>query len=220
MHKQIETRLRFVGALSEVMHECPLEKVKVSHLCERLGVSRATFYLYFQDIFDVPTWYWDHLMNKSLYRMGIDQGLFEAHLKKFNLLVENKDFFVHAFRCVGYNSVCEHGGRAVKEHILENATANAGRSFTEQELLEIDFFVAGAQYMTRTWVQGGMVEPPQQMASLFRSFAPELLVSLLEPPTSHASQPWPTARKAYSRPAEERSPLSDHRANASTPRTI
>ena len=81
MHKQIETRLRFVGALSEVMHECPLEKVKVSHLCERLGVSRATFYLYFQDIFDVPTWYWDHLMNKSLYRMGIDQGLFEAHLK-------------------------------------------------------------------------------------------------------------------------------------------
>lgn len=186
MQKQIETRLRFVDALAELMHDCPLEKVKVSHLCEHLGVSRATFYEYFRDIFDVPTWFWDHLMNKSLYRMGIDQGLFEAHLKKFNMLVQNRDFFVHAFRCIGYNSVCEHGGRAVKEHILENAMANLGRPFTEQELLEIDFFVAGAQYMTRTWVRGGMIQPPRQMAELFRSFAPELLVTYLEPPSTAA----------------------------------
>lgn len=186
MQKQIETRLRFVDALAELMHDCPLEKVKVSHLCEHLGVSRATFYEYFRDIFDVPTWFWDHLMNKSLYRMGIDQGLFEAHLKKFNMLVQNQDFFVHAFRCIGYNSVCEHGGRAVKEHILENAMANLGRPFTEQELLEIDFFVAGAQYMTRTWVRGGMIQPPRQMAELFRSFAPELLVTYLEPPSTAA----------------------------------
>ena len=55
MGKQIETRLRCVAALSDVMIECPLEKVKVSHLCEVIGISRATFYEYFQDIFDVPT---------------------------------------------------------------------------------------------------------------------------------------------------------------------
>ena len=182
MQKQIETRLRIVDALAELMHECPLEKVKVSHLCEHLGVSRATFYEYFRDIFNVPTWFWDDLMNQSLYRMGIDQGLFEAHLKKFNLLVQHKDFFVHAFRCIGYNSVCEHGGRAVKEHILENATTNIGRPLTEQELLEVDFFVAGAQYMTRTWVRGGMVQSPQQMAELFGSFAPDFLITHLEPP--------------------------------------
>ena len=118
MGRQIVTRLRFVAALSGVMKECPLEKVKVSHLCEATGISRATFYEYFQDIFDVPTWFWDYLMSRSLYRMGIDQSCFAAHLKKFELLHENKEFFVNAFKCIDYNSVCEHGGRVVKEHIL------------------------------------------------------------------------------------------------------
>lgn len=181
MQKQIETRLHFVQTLSELMLECPLEKVKVSHLCERMGVSRATFYEYFQDIFDVPTWFWDYLMASSLYRMGLDQSCFSAHLKKFELLLENKEFFVHAFKCADYNSVCEHGGRAVKEHILEVATLNAGRSLSEWELLQIDFHNTGAQYMTRAWVRDGMMQSPRCMTELFQVFMPPFLVELLEP---------------------------------------
>lgn len=181
MHKQIETRLRFVATLGEVMETCPLEKVEVSHLCEAMGVSRATFYEYFQDIFDVPTWFWDYLMSQSLYRMGIDQSCFEAHLKKFELLRENRKFFVNAYKCADYNSVCEHGGRAVKEHMIENASANAGRPFTRQQLLEIEFYNTGAQYMTRAWVRDGMEEPPLQMAELYQKFTPKFLVELLEP---------------------------------------
>ena len=181
MGRRIETQLRFVAALSTIMEECPLGKVKVSHLCEATGISRATFYEYFQDIFDVPTWFWDYLMGKSLYRMGVDQGCFEAHLRKFELLRENRDFFVNAFKCADYNSVCEHGGRVVKEHILENAAINAGRSLTEEELLEIEFYNTGAQYMTRAWVRDGMAESPQQMARLFQKFTPAFLVRYLEP---------------------------------------
>ncbi|WP_139652073.1 TetR/AcrR family transcriptional regulator C-terminal domain-containing protein [Raoultibacter phocaeensis] len=181
MQKQIETRLHFVQALSDLMLSCPLEKVKVSHLCDRMGVSRATFYEYFQDIFNVPTWFWDYLMSQSLYRMGIDQNCYDAHFKKFGLLLENKEFFVNAYKCIDYNSVCEHGGRTVKEHMLENARVNAGRSFGEQELLEIDFFVLGAQYMTRDWVRGGMMQPARTMTKLFIGFMPQFLIEALEP---------------------------------------
>lgn len=185
MGKQIQTRLRFVSALSDIMVETPLEKVKVSHLCEAIGISRATFYEYFQDIFDVPTWFWDYLMSQSLYRIGIDQGFFDAHLRKFELLFENRDFFVNAYKSVDYNSVCEHGGRVVKDHSIENATANAGHPFTEEELLEIDFYNTGAQYMTRTWVRDGMTHSPRQMAELFTKFAPDFYIHLLEPSQPH-----------------------------------
>ena len=188
MNKGMETRLRFVETLSELMETCPLERVKVSHLCERMGVSRATFYEHFRDIFDVPTWYWDHLMSQSLYRMGIDQTCFDAHLKKFNLLLDNKEFFVHAYRCADYNSVCEHGGRVVKEYMVENALANAERPFTEQELLEIDFYNTGAQYMTREWVRSGMVQTPRQMAELYQKFTPAFLIELLEPSASSGNR--------------------------------
>lgn len=181
MEKQIETRLQFVQALSELMKSRPLEKVKVAHLCDYVGVSRATFYSYFQDIFEVPAWYWDYLMDQSLYRQGVDMDCYQAHLKKFELLQGNKEFFENAFKCMSYNSVCEHGGRSVKKHALAMVEKNAGRPLTEQELLEYEFYNTGAQYMTRSWVRGDMLQSPEIMAKLFVKFIPDFIQEYLKP---------------------------------------
>ena len=121
MGRQLETRMRFVETLGVLMRTCPLEKVKVSHLCKALGVSRATFYEHFHDIFDVAVWYWDYLMGQSLYRIGADLSCYEAHFQKFKLLRENKEFFDNAFKSDDYNSVCEHGGRAMDRIMIERA---------------------------------------------------------------------------------------------------
>ena len=80
MGRQLETRMRFVETLGVLMRTCPLEKVKVSHLCKARGVSRATFYEHFHDIFDVAVWYWDYLMGQSLYRIGADLSCYEAQI--------------------------------------------------------------------------------------------------------------------------------------------
>lgn len=180
MGRQLETRMRFVETLGVLMRTCPLEKVKVSHLCKALGVSRATFYEHFHDIFDVAVWYWDHLMEQSLYRIGADLSCYEAHFQKFKLLRENKEFFDNAFKSDDYNSVCEHGGRAMDRIMIERAVERNGHSLTEEQLLLVEFFKTGAQYMTRDWVRGGMGPSPHVMAELFYSSMPSFLVRLLD----------------------------------------
>lgn len=180
MGRQLETRMRFVEALSEQMRTCPLEKVKVAHLCKGMDVSRATFYEHFHDIFDVPVWFWDHLMEQSLYRIGSDLDCYDAHVTKFMLLHENKEFFLNAFKSADYNSVCEHGGRAMGRIMVERAAAALRRPLTEEQLLAIEFFKTGAQYMTRDWVRGGMEVPPEVMARTFHASIPPFLVELLD----------------------------------------
>ncbi len=78
-----DTCLAVVAALDERMRRVSIERVKVVDLCRDAGISRATFYEYFQDVFAVATWMWDHLMETTLYRMGSTLDCYTAHLRRF-----------------------------------------------------------------------------------------------------------------------------------------
>lgn len=170
----IDTKMRVVAALQHMMEKQKLEKIKVKDLCKMTGISRTTFYEYFHDVFEVPTWLWDYLMSQSLYEIGKTQGFLEGHKKKFDLLLEHKEFFMLAFRSDDYNSVFEYGQRMVKDNMVKNALNNAGRPFTDHEYLEIEFYNAGASYMTKVWARNGMKESGEEMSELFTSFAPKV----------------------------------------------
>ena len=66
MSKQ-DTCLSVVEALDALMRTTSIDRVKVTELCRDAGISRATFYENFQDVYAVATWMWDHLMQTSLY---------------------------------------------------------------------------------------------------------------------------------------------------------
>ena len=180
MSKQ-DTCLSVVEALDVLMRTTSIDRVKVTELCHDAGISRATFYENFQDVYAVATWMWDHLMQTSLYQAGVTLSCYDAHLRKFEVLQQHRDFFVNAMRIVGYPSICQHGGRRMADHMEHIFTTKIGRDFTPDEALQLEFFVTGAKHMTRHWVERGMVEPPQQMARLFTSFVPAFMLECLEP---------------------------------------
>ena len=180
MSKQ-DTCLSVVEALDALMRTTSIDRVKVTELCHDAGISRATFYENFQDVYAVATWMWDHLMQTSLYPAGVTISRYDAHLRKFEVLQQRRDFFVNAMRIVGYPSICQHGGRRMADHMEHVFTTKTGRGLTPDEALQLEFFVTGAKHMTRHWVERGMVEPPQQMARLFTSFVPAFMLECLEP---------------------------------------
>ena len=180
MSKQ-DTCLSVVEALDALMRTTSIDRVKVTELCRDAGISRATFYENFQDVYAVATWMWDHLMQASLYQAGITLNCHDAHLRKFEALQQHRDFFVNAMRIVGYPSICQHGGRRMADHMEHVFLTKARRDYTPDEALQMEFFVTGAKHMTRHWVERGMVEPPQQMARLFTSFVPAFMLEYLEP---------------------------------------
>ena len=55
MSKQ-STCLSVVEALDALMRTTSIDRVKVTELCRDAGISRATFYENFQDVYAVATW--------------------------------------------------------------------------------------------------------------------------------------------------------------------
>ena len=184
MSRQIETRLAVVRALDECMRTQTIERVRVGSLCQLAGISRTTFYEYFEDIYAVPTWMWDYLMSQSLYLMGVRYGCREAHVRKFELMLAHKGFFVTAFRWQGYTSVIQHGGRTMTTHVSEVVERKRGGALTEDETLQMEFYMTGAKHMTHHWVVRGMREEPGRMADLFCGFMPAFALPYLEPDPS------------------------------------
>lgn len=177
---KVETCLRVVEALDKLMRTESIDRVRVTNLCKAAGISRATFYEGFRDVYGVATWMWDHLMHDTLYQAGLAYSCHEAHLRKFRALLEHREFFGNAMRITGYESICQHGGRMMEDHIEEVFTAKAGRGFTPYEALQVEFYNTGAKHMTRHWVARGMVETPESMAELFTQNMPPFVLPYLE----------------------------------------
>lgn len=180
MSTQMETRMHIVGALSDLMKDRSLEHIKVTELCRVAGISRTTFYEYFKDTYDVVSWLWDHLMQQCLYKMGSTLTCDEAHVMSFEMLLEYGNFFGNAFKSNDYNAPYCYGSRSVKSAFMVNAQRNLGRDFTRAEVLDIDFYNAGAAAMTRDWVRGGMHETPQEISESFSRCTPLFLKDLLD----------------------------------------
>ena len=85
---------------------------------------------------------------------------------------------------MGYESICQHGGRAMGEHLERVYTERAGRGLTTDEALQMDFYSAGAKHATRHWMERGMPEEPEQMVRTFERFVPRFLLPYLEPPVA------------------------------------
>ena len=181
MSKQLDTRLRIVDSMSKLMGETSPTKVRVVDVCKEAGVSRTTFYEYFEDIPAVATWFWDYLMDQTLYLIGTKYSCFEAHLRKFTVMRKHQEFLSNSFLVTSYPWVVQHGGRQMYDIYEEVLTRKLGRPLNHTESLQIEFFVTGAKHMTRHWVEGRMADSPELMAHIFTSAMPAFALPLLEP---------------------------------------
>ena len=66
-----ETRAHVLQVVSRCLDDIPLEKLSISTICERAGISRPTFYRYFSDRYDVFNWLLRTNMTASIAQVGV-----------------------------------------------------------------------------------------------------------------------------------------------------
>lgn len=56
MSKQYETKCKIIDSLETLLQTRTLDKIRINDICRQSGVSRTTFYVYFQDIYGAVQW--------------------------------------------------------------------------------------------------------------------------------------------------------------------
>jgi len=172
MSKQYETRIRIITAIEQLMRSRDPDKIRVSDICRLSGVSRTTFYVYFEDIYSAIQWCWDDLCSRTIYRINEDLSWEEGHQALFHGIREHAEFYQKCFVFKDYQSLFAYGYRKSLCRHIENLENRLGRQLTEHERFELDYSVRALSAITTKWAESGMEPSVGSMTVLMARFVP------------------------------------------------
>lgn len=160
------TKRALAAALRELMQETHFDKIQVSHICERCGMNRKSFYYHFKDKYDLVNWIFDTefitIMMESEKEMPADDRwrLIECACGYF---YENRDFYRKALKIKGQNSFSDH----LREYcfpLLKNRMARLiGDEVAED--FTINFFTDAMVCAIERWLLDKECIPPAEFVS-------------------------------------------------------
>lgn len=156
MDKHDETKYIFAGAIKDLIKVQPLDKIAVTDIVTRSGMTRQTFYRYFKDKYDLVNWYFEKLVLKSFRQMGNGCSLQEALQLKFAFIKSEHAFFKEAFKSNDYNNLINYDFNCIYEFYKGIIEKNTNHSVTEDIDFLLKMYCKGSIDMTVDWVIGDM----------------------------------------------------------------
>ena len=128
----LSTKMRIVSALDELVGEKDYEKIHVSEICERAGVSRSTFYHHFEDKNAILQWH-----SVIAYKAGIDEigrtlNWVQGHMVTSQFLSRYTNLYRDSGRGRDYGNVRQFFTRYRAETLRETVTDYIGAELTDE----------------------------------------------------------------------------------------
>ena len=178
MNEHDQTRYIFAQSIKELMANQSLDKMTVTDIVKRSGMTRQTFYRYFQDKYDLVNWYFEKLADKSFRQIGNSSTLREGLIKKFTFLLNDRIFFMQAFQSKDYNNVENYDYQCILEFYKQIIQKKIG-TIPDDIMFLLEMYCHGSITMTVNWAVGGMKESPERIADLLIAALPPRLEELL-----------------------------------------
>ena len=147
------TKREIVAAFNRLIARSEMEKITTLRIAEEAEVSKATFYRYFRDKYDVLNYNYQSLLDRSLKQCGNYRDLY---VLLYSFARDQWQNFTRAFNTTGINSfdnfIYSYSRDVVEEITKQNRN---GEGLTQEETLS---FPSGdvALQVNWTYTQGGV----------------------------------------------------------------
>ena len=183
MDKHDETKYIFAQAIKDLIKVRPLDKIAVTDIVTRSGMTRQTFYRYFKDKYDLVNWYFEKLVLKSFRQMGQGCSLKEALELKFAFIKKEHSFFKEAFKSNDYNNLVNYDYNCIYAFYKEIIENNLAHQIDQQIDFLLKMYCKGSIDMTVEWVLHDMPISIDEIVTLLIEALPDRLEPLIEKAT-------------------------------------
>ncbi len=166
--RTVQTEQKIKGVFLKLLGEKEFSRISVSEICARADIHRTTFYVHYQDVYD--------LMEKMVGEMYLEVVAFfvggekvlnkKGFLGLFQLILERQNFF-RAYLTASKDTKWER--RLIPELLAEKAEQlyqMAGYRSEKELYYHQMFFTAGLTALINEWILGGCQEPPEEMSRI------------------------------------------------------
>lgn len=166
MQMKDRTKIMFADTLEEMLKEMPLEKVRVSKLCERCGATKPTFYYYFHDKYELVAWMF--LQDFAVVHADKDPSYTAEGLNQNTMqMAKRRTFYQKAFDDSSQNSI----GKYMQEFCLQIAREavlyHTGKEMTQDQEFATRYHTYGIMGMFIEWLFGDTMTTEYLTSSLF-----------------------------------------------------
>lgn len=177
MNKQPEiteaTRNTFIEAFCELYKSKPIEKITVKELIQKAGYSRATFYNYFKDAYDLLECVENDFISSLLETItsNIEQNKVEDFVHTFVELVKSEERYINVFMNSYNNSSFIEKLKIEALPLLLSAFHVPTDNITAQYALE--FYISGLIPVIGTWLKNSQDISTEELAQLIKGILQE-----------------------------------------------
>lgn len=175
MDRHDETKYIFAQAIKDLIKVVPLDKIAVTDIVTRSGMTRQTFYRYFKDKYDLVNWYFEKLVLQSFRQMGNGCSLQEALQLKFAFINSEHSFFKEAFKSNDYNNLVNYDFNCIYEFYKGIIEKNLNHSVDDDLDFLLKMYCKGSIDMTVNWVLNDMPISIEKIVSLLIEALPKRL---------------------------------------------
>ena len=170
------TKQAIVSAFNRLIAKAEIEKITTQKIAAEAGVSKATFYRYFKDKYDVLNYNYQALLDSAVEQCDNYRDLFRL------LYSHARDAwtdFRRAFDTTGVNSF-ESFVYSYSRSVVCAITAQnrGGAALTPEENLQVDVLCWGISYMYKKWTLGQYDLDADTAADALFALMPESLKHL------------------------------------------
>lgn len=171
-HRARMTRMLIRKAFLDLLLEKPIQGISIKELCQKAGINRGTFYTHYADIYDL--------------RGRIEEELYARLTGALETILGDDPkaspvrLTTELFQCIKDNSdLCavtlgDHGDKEFLLRIIqaarERSVAHYARYFqgVSPEKIEYTyaFISSGCMGVLQKWLEGGMQESPEAIATI------------------------------------------------------
>ena len=167
------TERDIISAFNRLLSKNDIEKITTQMIADEAMISRATFYRYFKDKYDVLNRNYKDLLDRHLNHCSNYRDLYK---ELYCFARSEWSDFHRAFHTTGVNSFENYVFRYSRSVVEEITRQNRnGQGLTEEENLQLDVFCFGTTYMYRKWTFSQYELDPDEAADALFDIMPKSL---------------------------------------------
>lgn len=156
----------FTDTLIEMLREKSLSEITVTDIANRCGVSRQTFYYYFDDIYQVVEWIFEQETSRALEAYSSIDSWQLGYIRMMKWSQQNKALVMNTFRSVQREYIEFFMYRVLYQYIIKVVSKEAeGMRVTQSQCEFIaNFYTLALNAITLDWIRTDMKEKPEDIA--------------------------------------------------------
>ncbi len=162
------TKLWIAEKMRELLKHKPLDKIRVTEICQAAGIERPTFYYHFRDKYDLMAWMFCHSAEET------DVVSAESSAEAMRRMKNDILFYRRAYEDSSQNALWKY----MHEYFVRRYTALAKEklgvdTLDTQLAYSIRFYCMGAVGMTQEWVLNDNITSAETVVRMMFASMPE-----------------------------------------------